>query len=70
MNKNLKLAMDALLALNPTDRGRVLCWFCDACREYVGPGDKHFCKAGSRVWPRADHEAEKDDSKDDSKNNP
>lgn len=45
-----KVALDALLALSPTQRGRVLCWFCDACHEHVGPGKTHRCKAGSEVY--------------------
>jgi hypothetical protein len=44
-------AMDALLSLNADERGLVLCWFCDACHEYVGPGRTHRCTKGSQIWP-------------------
>lgn len=29
----------ALRRLTPYERSLVLCWFCDTCRRYVGPGD-------------------------------
>jgi len=47
-------AMEALMALTPHERGLVLCWFCDACHEYVGPGDDHRCTQGSELYPSAD----------------
>lgn len=54
MDSRVKLAMQTLLVLSPFERGQVLCWFCDACHEYVGPGNDHRCKAGSRVYPPAE----------------
>lgn len=47
-------AMDALMTMTPHERGLVLCWFCDACYEYVGPGDTHRCtRLGSVIYPPA-----------------
>lgn len=54
MNTKTKTALDALQALTPHERKLVMCWFCDACREEVPPGDSHRCKEGSSVW--APHE--------------
>lgn len=50
MSMKTKAVFDALQALSPYDRKLVLCWFCDACLEYIGPGDKHRCKEGSSVY--------------------
>lgn len=47
MSQKTKTALDALLALSSEARGLVLCWFCDACREYIGPGETHRCEAGA-----------------------
>lgn len=40
-------ALRSLKALPAVERGAVLCWFCDACHEHIGPGETHKCKAGS-----------------------
>lgn len=46
-------AMDALLALDSTQRGRILCWFCPTCRDYVGagksPGVDCSCRSAERL---------------------
>jgi hypothetical protein len=33
-----------LMGLNEAQRGLVLCWFCNGCRRYVGPGDSCTCE--------------------------
>jgi hypothetical protein len=43
---SVRAAYQALLALTVEQRGLVLCWFCDVCHVYVGPGDCHSCKRG------------------------
>ncbi len=50
----LGIALNALMILTPHERGLVLCWFCDACHEYVGPDDRHRCTMGSAIYPPAD----------------
>lgn len=47
-------AYRVLLELTTEQRGLVLCWFCDACFEHVGPGEPHRCTKGSAVWPAAE----------------
>jgi hypothetical protein len=39
----MRQAYTALRAMTEEQRGRVLCWFCDDCRRYVGPGDHCTC---------------------------
>lgn len=36
-------AMEALLELTATERGLVLCWFCQECFEEIGPGKSSKC---------------------------
>ena len=52
-NNYMRQALDALLNLESHERRAVLCWFCDACAEYVGPGETHRCTMGSTVYPPA-----------------
>jgi len=51
---NAGAAVRALRALTPHERGLAMCWFCDACREEVGPGEEHRCREGSHLWPSAE----------------
>lgn len=44
---NVGAAIQAMLALSPEERSRVLVWFCDGCLIHVGPGAKHRCSMGS-----------------------
>jgi hypothetical protein len=39
----MRRAYALLLGMTEGQRGRVLCWFCDGCRRYVGPGDSCTC---------------------------
>lgn len=32
-----------LMSLSEEQRGLVLCWFCNGCNRYVGPGDACRC---------------------------
>ncbi|MBX3205095.1 MAG: hypothetical protein KF764_08495 [Labilithrix sp.] len=40
----MRQALAMLKAMTNEQRGRVLCWFCSACRRYVGPGDSCRCE--------------------------
>jgi hypothetical protein len=37
-------ALRLLRSMTESERGLVLCWFCSACRRYVGPGDSCDCE--------------------------
>ena len=43
--EEMREAYYLLMAMHAAQRGRVLCWFCDACREYIGPGTSHVCSS-------------------------
>jgi len=36
-------ARSYLDALTPHQRGFVMCWYCPACHEFIGPGKKFTC---------------------------
>jgi hypothetical protein len=40
---DVRKAFAALYKLTDDQRGLVLCWFCDSCHRYVGPGDNCRC---------------------------
>jgi hypothetical protein len=39
-------AMAALLRLAPSQRGRILCWFCPECGHEIPPGQAPCCERG------------------------
>lgn len=39
----VSVALQAMRALTPEERGRVLCWFCPRCFAYEGPGQSCEC---------------------------
>jgi len=41
--KLIKQVMANLLVMTEHERGLVLCWFCNGCHRYVGPGDSCHC---------------------------
>lgn len=42
----VRRAFAALNECSPEERGQVMCWFCDTCRGYVGPGCNMACDDG------------------------
>jgi len=42
----VRTALDALRLVPKSYRGLVLCWFCNECRGYVGPGRNMTCEDG------------------------
>lgn len=40
----MREALQALLELDPAQRGRLFCWFCPECYEQIPPGGEHKCK--------------------------
>lgn len=40
---DMRVAHQALMRLNPIQRGRILCWFCSTCSQHIGPGQDHRC---------------------------
>ncbi len=46
VTETMREARRALLALNLIQRGLILCWFCPACHEYIGPGESHHVEPG------------------------
>lgn len=48
---DVRNALDVFLKLSEPERRAVLCWFCDACAAYVGPGESHYCSMGSAIYP-------------------
>ena len=41
----MRQAFALLLAMNPVQRGRLLCWFCTDCRKEIEPGECNPCAA-------------------------
>lgn len=41
---DMREAFRLLMSMPNEMRGRVLCWFCDGCCRYVGPGDYCTCQ--------------------------
>jgi hypothetical protein len=39
----MREAYQAMMALSPEQRGRIICWFCHDCYAYIGPGKNWTC---------------------------
>jgi hypothetical protein len=40
---DMRQAFNLLLKLTEEQRGLILCWFCNGCKRYMGPGDYCYC---------------------------
>lgn len=49
VTEGMRQAYALLRSMSPEQRGRVLCWFCDRCYAYVGPGQNMTCDGGHHV---------------------
>ncbi len=50
---SVRAAYHALLELTQEERGLVLCWFCNACRRHMPPGDHCTCEDPCPACPYA-----------------
>lgn len=44
VTSEMSRAFKLLKGMSEEQRGLILCWFCNGCRRYVGPGEVCHCE--------------------------